>query len=212
MHWWSREFARQGLALVPTPLYLFVPAATPVRLLVFWDLYAVGYLLLTLLAYARREPAELRRMAVASRRGTGVRRLLGVSPGQLSQAAATVALMATVSVMPRAGEFGLPGDVVLAICVVAVVTAWLTLQVGFAVVYLGRWAAEGGLDFPGHEAPVFTDLLYFSVAVGTSFGTTDVVVTRRSMRRTVLVHGMLAFLFNALIIAGSVSIFSSLAG
>lgn len=98
-----------------------------------------------------------------------------------------------------------PG-LVFAICIVAVVTSWLTLQVGFAIVYLGLFTEKGGLDFPGDDAPTMVDFVYFAVSIGTTFGTTDVTATQSRMRRQVLVHGLLAFVFNTLILAVSVTI------
>ena len=61
--------------------------------------------------------------------------------------------------------------------------------------------AMPGLDFPGSEEPSFTDYLYMSIAVQTTFGTTDVDVQTRVMRRVVLRHCVLAFGFNTVIVA-----------
>jgi len=84
--------------------------------------------------------------------------------------------------------------------VVLVVGAWTYLLVGFAADYAQRSLREGGLDFPGEPATAFSDFVYFSAAVTTTFGPTDVTVTSRAMRRHVLMHSIVAFVFNTVIL------------
>lgn len=45
------------------------------------------------------------------------------------------------------------------------------------------------------------DYLYFSLGVSTSFATSDVTVRTSSLRRTVAGHGVIAFVFNTVILA-----------
>jgi hypothetical protein len=84
--------------------------------------------------------------------------------------------------------------------VVLVIGAWSYLLVGFAADYAQRERREGGLAFPGEPAASFSDFVYFSAAVTTTFGPTDVTVTTGAMRRHVLLHGIVAFVFNTVIL------------
>lgn len=68
----------------------------------------------------------------------------------------------------------------------------------------------GGLDFPGGHAPDYGDFLYFACVIGTSGQTADISFTTRTMRRTGLVHCVLAFFFNATLLALMINIASSL--
>ncbi|HPU80772.1 DUF1345 domain-containing protein, partial [Accumulibacter sp.] len=68
----------------------------------------------------------------------------------------------------------------------------------------------GGLDFPGGHAPDYGDFLYFACVIGTSGQTADVSLSSRSMRRTGLVHCVLAFFFNTTILALTINIASGL--
>ena len=68
----------------------------------------------------------------------------------------------------------------------------------------------GGLDFPGGHAPDYGDFLYFASVIGTSGQTADVSFTNRTMRRTGLVHCVLAFFFNTTLIALTINIASGL--
>ena len=209
MRWWTHETSRQLLSAPPVVLSLLVPGETLVQVLAGYDIYAACYLLLTWLAYRRREPSALRAIALASRRRRLADRLLASRPEHLSQGAAAIALIAAVIAMPQARLLGTSPALVLGICVFAVLSCWLTLQIGFAITYLGLYVEEGGLTFPGDDEPGMVDFLYFAGAVGTTFGTTDVLVTQRRVRRQVLIHGVLAFFFNTLVLAVAVTILTS---
>ena len=69
---------------------------------------------------------------------------------------------------------------------------------------------RGGLDFPGGEPPDYWDFLYFAVVIGMTFQVSDVQITDRSLRRLALVHGMLGFLFNTVIVALTVNLAAGL--
>jgi len=58
-----------------------------------------------------------------------------------------------------------------------------------------------GLNFPGNEQPDYLDFAYFSFVIGMTFQVSDVEVTSRRMRRIVLLHGLMSFAFNTVILA-----------
>ena len=67
-----------------------------------------------------------------------------------------------------------------------------------------------GLRFPGEKAPDFLDFAYFSFVIGMTFQVSDVEISSRRIRRLALVHGLLSFLFNTLILALSINLVSGL--
>lgn len=94
----------------------------------------------------------------------------------------------------------------------------LTLHTLFAFRYAHLWYAPGtspgragrgkqrGLAFGGDaKTPGFGDLLYYSLTTGMTAQTSDVAVTRRAMRQVTLVHGVLSFFYNAVLIALAVN-------
>ena len=96
-------------------------------------------------------------------------------------------------------------DVFVAATATLVVTAWVTVAVTYAADCARRHTASPALDFPGEPATGFADYLHFSLSVSTTFGSTDVTVTSASGRRVVLVHGLVAFVFNTVVLALLVS-------
>jgi uncharacterized membrane protein len=209
LRWWEREWFRQSVAVPVCLLALLVPGGMLIKVLALWDVFALVYLTLTWLAHRHREPAELYAMGRASRRRRTVDKLFATPPEQLPRYAAALSLIATAFALPRATRLDAPPAVVVVVSVLAVLTSWFTLQIGSALTYLAQYGEEGGLDFPGDEEPRMVDFVYFAVAVGASFGTTDVSVTSSAMRRRVLAHSILAFFFNALILAAAVGLVST---
>ncbi|WP_078491281.1 DUF1345 domain-containing protein [Streptomyces sp. SPB074] len=210
MNWWKREVVRQLLALPLALLATVVPGEAVVKSLAAWDIYALCYLFLTWLTYRGHDAESLLDVVRAARRRRASDRWFTATPKQFPQLAAGIALIATLVALPRADELGAAAWLTLSVGVLAVVTAWITLQTGFAMIYLSLYADEGGLDFPGTEdAPEALDFAYFAFSVGTSLGTTDVQVTRRAVRRQVLAHTLLSFVFNTLLLAIAVAVVTS---
>ena len=68
----------------------------------------------------------------------------------------------------------------------------------------------GGLIFPGDRPPDYFDFAYFSIVVGMTCQVSDVQITSRRLRRLTLVHSVLAFGFNTIILALLINTVSSL--
>ena len=104
----------------------------------------------------------------------------------------------------------------IALAAITILSSWAFTQVMFALHYAhDYYSAEakkcpGGLDFPGGHAPDYGDFLYFACVIGTSGQTADVSFTSRTMRRTGLIHCVLAFLFNTTLVALMINIASGL--
>lgn len=104
----------------------------------------------------------------------------------------------------------------IALAALTIASSWAFTQVMFALHYAHDYYAtevrgeHGGLDFPGGHAPDYGDFLYFASVIGTSGQTADVSFTNRTMRRTGLVHCVLAFFFNTTLVALTINIASGL--
>ena len=82
------------------------------------------------------------------------------------------------------------------------ICAWLLLHLGYARFY-SQWT---GLRFPATEEPLLSDYLYFAVTVGVSFAASDVEVRSHRLRWHVMVHSIVSFFYNAIVLAVAVSI------
>jgi uncharacterized membrane protein len=96
--------------------------------------------------------------------------------------------------------------------------SWLLVHFVFALHYAHEFYVPGrsdgdakeGLKFGGGHMPDYWDFLYFSLVVGTTFQTSDTEVSSRSMRRVVMVHGLLSFIFYTAVIALTVNLVAQL--
>lgn len=164
--------------------------------------YLAVYVVVTIMAFAIATPSQITSWARRQKRGTWLQRyVFGTAPGPgLSIFVGLIALGVAVLWLPGvAGQgSGLPTQVRMAVGGLLVVASWIAVVVSFAVAYHADdlIESEPGLDFPGTPQPCWTDYVYFSVSVSITFGTTDVTVKSPAMRRTITVHGVLAFVFN----------------
>jgi uncharacterized membrane protein len=104
----------------------------------------------------------------------------------------------------------------IALAVMTILSSWAFIQVMFALHYAHDFyiakarKQSGGLEFPEEMNPDYSDFLYFACVIGTSGQTADVSFTSKSMRRTGLVHCVLAFFFNTTLLALTINIASGL--
>lgn len=76
----------------------------------------------------------------------------------------------------------------------------------------GRKGDHGGFEFPGTPEPDYWDFLYFAFTAGMSFAVSDVDVTRGAVRRIVVLHSVLSFVFNIGVLAFSINVLAGGAG
>jgi uncharacterized membrane protein len=105
----------------------------------------------------------------------------------------------------------------------SVVLGWLTIHTMFALHYAHLyWRPQqqklededkrGGLSFPETEEPSAYDFLYFSFVIGMTAQTSDVDITSTDMRKINLLHAIVSFFFNTVIVAASVNAAVALGG
>ncbi|WP_151719221.1 DUF1345 domain-containing protein [Gemmobacter serpentinus] len=146
---------------------------------------------------AGQSPDALRRHAALS--DEGVPLIAGL---------ALCAVALSLTAIGHALSRGQAWEAVLAIA--SVPLGWMTLHVLAAFHYAALWydGEARGLDFPGADAapePDAWDFLYFSFTIGMTAQVSDVVITRPTLRRLVLAHGVVSFFYNTVIVALAVN-------
>lgn len=179
----------------------------PVSLAISWDAFAVVNLLLAwggmMLTGARSRVREAR-LQDSNRAAIACCLIV----------AALVSLLAAGVLLGSAKS--LEGDDVLghvALAAATVISSWFLVHTLLAVHYTHLFysGTEGeGLEFPEEKTPDFLDFAYFSFVIGMTFQVSDVQVTSRPMRRIVLLHSLLSFAFNTVIVAFSINLATTL--
>ena len=72
----------------------------------------------------------------------------------------------------------------------------------------GGTGHRGGFEFPGTADPDYWDFFYFSFTAGMSFAASDVNVTSGRVRRVLVLHCLLSFIFNIGVIAFTINALS----
>ena len=117
---------------------------------------------------------------------------------------AAVVIIALYSELHAAKDKSL-GTILLASATILV--AWLFVATMFAQQYAHDfYMTSGQLVFPGTEHPNYWDFTYFAVVLSMCCQTSDVAVTSTNMRRLVMLHSVVSFFFNVIIIAITVSV------
>ena len=101
-------------------------------------------------------------------------------------------------------------DVFVVLCVAAVAGAWMLTHTAYTLRYAHLYYrdddGEGGLSFPGEGAPAYADFAYFAFTIGMCFQVSDVSISSRPIRRTVLGQGLLSFAYNTAILATALNL------
>jgi pyridoxamine 5'-phosphate oxidase family protein len=99
-------------------------------------------------------------------------------------------------------------DYALVAAFAAVVASWYAIHLLYAEYYASQYySREDGSDFyfpddnDEKSAHGYMDFVYFALAIASTFGTTDVRIFGRDVRRSVMLHEILSFWFNVGIIA-----------
>lgn len=99
----------------------------------------------------------------------------------------------------------------VALAVLSVVLSWAVVHTVYALHYARLYYGqpEGGVDF-GDGRPDFSDFAYLAFTVGMTYQVSDTGLATRSMRRAVLGHALLSFLFGTFILAVTLNVLADL--
>jgi len=128
--------------------------------------------------------------------------------------AAGVAMLTAIGLaLVRAGHVGGVAKAwLIGLGVLTLVLSWLTVQVLYTLRYARGYYAEpvGGIDFNEPDPPSYLDFAYLSFTIGMTFQVSDTNLTAKPIRRIALGHGLLSYLYGAMILAMAINVVASL--
>jgi uncharacterized membrane protein len=180
------------------------------RVLIAWNAATCLYVLLAAIMMVRSSEHHMRQRAQLQDDGRMAILVLVVISGVASLVAIAGQLVVVKDMhgLLKVGHIALAGLTVL--------SSWAFVQVMFALHYAHDYYAAlhrglpAGLEFPHDDQPDYGDFFYFSAVIGTSGQTADVSFVSKSMRRIGLIHCILAYLFNTVVLALLINIGASL--
>lgn len=204
-----------SLALALAVFVLFYFTGTRINPLVFavmlWDVFAISYIVTGWIVFYSRNVAEIRTWA---RVDDGSR--LFVSAIVII---AAVASLVIVLLMLLSDDLGASKIIYLPVAILGMLASWAMVHTTFAFHYADVYYDDdesdnprhaGGLMFPSEKNPDYIDFAYFSFVIGMTFQVSDVQVSRRVLRRLVLLHGLISFILNTFVVALTVNLIAGL--
>ena len=195
-----------GLAVI-TILFPIFDWRAVTKLLVGWNLGIGLYLILAFSLMARSDVHRIRRRAANQDEGS-IALLVLIVVAAISSMAAIFSELATTG-----GAARQPAQLLLATS--TIVLSWAFIHSMFALHYAhefygnGRDGIVGGISFPEDNEPDYWDFCYFAFTIGMCAQVSDATVSSKSIRRTVLSHSVISFVFNAALLALTVNIAAS---
>ena len=180
-----------------------------IRLVASWNAFAAVDLLLTWTTILTLTPKQICTMAQRED-PSRVASLILVLVGAAASLLAVLVLLQSSMKMT-----GLPKTQAIVLALSAVVLAWFLIHTVFTMRYAHEFhdapSAKPPLEFPGLDGlPDYLDFAYFAFIIGMTAQTADVNIHSRGMRRTALLHGIVAFAFNTAVVALSIGVLTTL--
>jgi uncharacterized membrane protein len=171
-----------------------------------WDAAAVVFLLLVWSTVAHLDASGTATSAKAEDASPTETEAVLVGAG-------TASLIAVGFTLAEAGRSGGEARALLiALAVASVVLAWASVHTVYALRYARLYYADpvGGISFNGDARPSYLDFAYVAVTVGMTSQVSDTSLALPALRRTVLGHALLSYLFATVVVALSINIVASL--
>lgn len=130
-----------------------------------------------------------------------------------------ISLFAIIILMKNTNEQYITKGLHEPVSLLGVALSWFLLHSIFTLHYTHLYYGDnktkgdekiGGLNFPEEEEPDYLDFAYFAFVIGMTFQVSDINITARNIRRLALLHGIVSFLFNTIIVALTISIITNL--
>ncbi len=181
----------------------------PASLVVGWAGAALTYLLWVWIVVRRFDGEGTRAHALREDPTRSTSQLLLIL-------ASVASLVAVGVVLVQANQAkGVQADLLAALAVTSVALSWFLVHTLFmlryAVLYYSG-ASEGGIDFNQQEPPDYGDFAYLAFDLGMTFQVSDTTVTSSAIRRVVLRHCLLSYLFGSVILASLINLVAGLGG
>jgi uncharacterized membrane protein len=170
--------------------------------LVAFDVWAIAQLVWLAVTVLPLDPAQTSVAAKAEDNSRAMASLLVNCAGLTSLVGVGLALV-------KAKQVGPTQEVVITIAgVLTVVLAWLTVHTVFTLRYADLYYNDdgGGVDFPGGDPPSYHDFAYLGFTIGMTYQVSDTNVTSRDIRRAIIRHALISYLFGTVIIGLAINV------
>jgi len=190
-----------SLALLP------IHMESMTRIMIGWDCFSICMLTISGVIFLSMRPRQIRLLAKQEDAGRIVVFLITLI--------ATMGSLFGVMLLLGNKNWLLGKGVETFVYITGVICSWFLLHTMFAyryaLLYYGDHPLDPdqhtvGLQIPNELWPDYLDFAYFAFVIGMTFQVSDIEISSRTIRRVALVHGILSFLFNTVIVALTINV------
>lgn len=171
-----------------------------------WNATAVAFLVATWPMIARADATTTRKLAVREDETRSSATLLLL-------AASLISLMGVFVALRLAGlAAGSTRGLFIGVAASTVLASWVVVNTVFTLRYAHLYfrTPDGAIQFGEHEHPDYRDFAYVAFTIGMTYQVSDTTLRNRRIRRTVLVHALVSYLFGVVIVAGAINLIAGL--
>jgi len=182
------------------------------RILISWDVFAIAMIVISWILFFNTTAAQQK--TIVKRQDEKISVLFGIVLTSVC-----ISLMGTVLLILNTNESVFDKDLRTIVTLAAVTSSWILLHTIFTIRYAHLFhnhkSSEnvndgGGIDFPNAELPDYIDFAYFSFVIGMTFQVSDISISSKIVRRYVLLHSLISFVFNTIIVALTVNVIAGI--
>lgn len=182
------------------------------RIILAWDTFCLFMILRSWILFFTATPNEL--CAIVEEQDDGLKVIF-----MIVIIAVCFSLFGSLLLLTSKGESSFNKIFHTIVSLSPVLLSWFLLHTTFTIRYahlyhdhnkLKTGSNVGGIDFPTKEHPDYIDFAYFSFVIGMTFQVSDVQVNSRVIRRFVLMHSLISFVFNTIIVALTINTIAGL--
>jgi uncharacterized membrane protein len=203
-----RFFVALVLGAVVAALLAFV-ASWQVAVLCGWDAAALSVLLAVRPMLARADGDQTRRLSMRQDETRSTARLLVLG-------ASVASLFSVAFVLGQAGrESGGVRLALIALATITVIVSWTLVNTVFTLRYAHLYfsGSTEAIEFGQLEddpRPDYRDFAYLAFTIGMTYQVSDTTLRDRGLRRAVLVHALLSYVFGVVIVAAGINLIAGL--
>ena len=184
------------------------------RIIMGWDTFSFLMIILSWLLFFSTASTDL--CSVVEKQDDGLKAIFFII-----LIAVCSSVFGTLVLMTQKNEYSVNKIVHTIISLSPIFLSWILLHTIFTIRYahlyhdhnkLNTGSNIGGIDFPGKIQPDYIDFAYFSFVIGMTFQVSDITISSKAIRRFVLMHSLISFVFNTIIVALSINTISNLNG
>ncbi len=129
-----------------------------------------------------------------------------------------VSIFVVLMLMTSGQTAGIPNAGYLALIISGILLSWLMVHTTFCFHYAHLFykpdnekeKTATGLSFPAQPCPDYLDFAYFSFVIGMTFQVSDVQINSTTIRRQVLIHALISFILNTVVVALTINLVAGL--